>query len=85
MNSASVAAAGAGLAAGGAALAVAGVLLHRTLTEILEIRRYAEEIADAGEDVRRNTDVAAELTRLRGLVAEVRAAAGGPSTVEEAG
>jgi hypothetical protein len=63
-----------GLGAGAGALALAGALLHRTLRPTLEIRRYADDIAAAGEAVARNTDIAAELRDLRRLAADVRSA-----------
>lgn len=65
----------AGLAAGASALAVAAALLHRTLTVTLEIRRYADEIAQAGEGIAGNTDIAADLARLGALSAAIRTAA----------
>ena len=67
------AAAWTGLGAGAGALAVAGVLLHRTLVPVLEIRRYAEDIAATGERIAGNTVVAGELGRLGALAAQIRA------------
>lgn len=63
-----------GLGAGAAVLGVAGALLQRTLTVALEIRRYTEDIAGAGDAVAANTDVGGDLGRLRELVGEVRLA-----------
>lgn len=74
----------AGLAAGATALAVATALLHRTLTVTLEIRRYADEIAQAGEDVAANTELTAQLARLGALSSAVRAAATRDSGSEKA-
>ena len=74
----------AGLAAGASALAVAAALLHRTLTVTLEIRRYADEIAQAGEGIAGNTDLTAGLARLGALSAAIRAAATPESGGEEA-
>lgn len=77
------AAAYAGLAAGAGALAVAGALLHRTLTVTLEIRRYADEIAQAGDGIASNTDLAVELARLAALTSAIRSAAVGDAGAEE--
>lgn len=83
MSGRAPAAACAGLAAGGAALAVAAALLHRTLTVTLEIRRYADDIAQAGDDIARNTDLAEDLTRLGALTSAIRSAAAGDAGSEE--
>lgn len=64
----------AGLAAGAGALATAAALLHRTLTVTLEIGRYTQDIADAGDAIAGNTDVGGELGRLAGAAARIRAA-----------
>lgn len=74
----------AGVAAGASALAVAAALLHRTLMVTLEIRRYADEIAQAGEEIAGNTDITADLARLGALSAAIRAAATAESGSEEA-
>lgn len=74
----------AGLAAGASALAVAAALLHRTLTVTLEIRRYADDIAQAGEKIAGNTDLMADLARLGALSSAIRAAAAGEPGTEEA-
>jgi precorrin-6B methylase 2 len=72
----------AGVGAGTGAVGLAAVLAHRTLTVVRKISRYADDIATAGEGVRRNTEIAAELARLRGLATEL-APASAPA-VEEA-
>ena len=61
-----------GLAAGAGVLGLAGALLQRTLVPTLEIRRYADDVAAATERAVRNTDVVAELGRLRELSARLR-------------
>lgn len=70
-------AAWAGLGIGAAALGLAGVLLQRTLTVTLEIRRYADEIAEVGGAIAANTDLAADLARMHAVAGDIRATAPG--------
>lgn len=75
MTAGAPASAYAGLAAGASALVIAAALLHRTLTVTLEIRRYADDIAQAGEEIAGNTDLTTELVRLGALSSAISAAA----------
>ncbi len=66
----------AGAGSGVGAVGLAAVLLHRTLVVVREISRYADHIARAGDEIRRNTDVEPGLTRMRALAGEMAARAG---------
>jgi hypothetical protein len=57
---------------GAGLVVVVAALLHRTLRPALEIRRYADEVLDAGLGISSNLDGLGELARTRELVGELR-------------
>lgn len=67
MSTAQVAAAWFGLFVGLVVLVVALALLHRVLRPLLEIRRYADDILEAGVGIAQNVDGVDEAVRTREL------------------
>ena len=67
MSGRTAAAAWTGLSLGGVVLGVVVALLNRVLSPALEIRRYADDILEAGVAIATNLDGADELSRTREL------------------
>jgi hypothetical protein len=66
----------AGAALGGGVVVLVAALLHRTCRPALEVRRYADDVLDAGLGIARNLEGLDELARTRELVGALR---GGPA------